>query len=485
MTSSNRARAILDDGVIAAAALIAQCDLCGACAVLRDDAHVVGRVQFFFNALQLRGESGRARLFGAQERFEVGELALDGEDARRRALGFSADQNRTANDVAVERDECGVRPLLRAIDRLPQIADDVGLGNRAADSIGNGAFADARNHRVPVCRGHSCPRLVRNDERPASSALLPQPLDRFMRDARVLDDRRFRNIAQQVIERRFKSLRGAHGFGGRRRIRNQFEDCAAHVLILRFQRCEQGADGVDLVRGLRHAIARAGQRLAHGIALRLQLIAPRYSMACGVLRRDECRFSRVDRGVPLTHRRARAVATLGRLARRGCQFAEVELAFLDRHFDLMHLIARLGKARDRTHQRLAAIRKRLLVSTHFVRFFLTLALELLPDLAEPIAFRARICERLCFFVEQSLLLGSFVADVARLPTRDFDPRAQIGRRSVGLLQERSETLDFAGDGRDFFASGRRPPGAIREKRAIFGERSVVGRELRGEIALAR
>ena len=134
--------------MIASATLIAQRDFRRARAILGDDSHIVSRVKLLFHILQFRGEAGRARLLGAEERFEIGELALDGENARRRAFSFSADQNRTANDVAVERDECRLRPLLRAIDRLLKIADDVRLWNRAANSIGDIAFTDDGVKRI-------------------------------------------------------------------------------------------------------------------------------------------------------------------------------------------------------------------------------------------------------------------------------------------------------------------------------------------------
>jgi hypothetical protein len=163
----------LDHRVIASAALIAQRDFRSPRAILRDDASVVGGVQFLLHGLQLRRESGRAHFFGAEERFEIGELTLDGEDARRRAFGFSSDQNGAANDVAVERDECGVRLFFGAIDRLLKIADDVRLRNRAANRVRYGAFANDRVNRIPMWRRHSCRRAVRDDKRPAPRA--PRP----------------------------------------------------------------------------------------------------------------------------------------------------------------------------------------------------------------------------------------------------------------------------------------------------------------------
>ena len=105
-------------GALALALPLAQLLLGRARALLGDDPRVVRGAQLFFERLQLRGDAAGARFFAAEERFEIGDLALEREDARRRAFGLAADDERSADDVAFERDERRVRALLRAIERL-------------------------------------------------------------------------------------------------------------------------------------------------------------------------------------------------------------------------------------------------------------------------------------------------------------------------------------------------------------------------------
>ena len=85
------------------------------------------------------------------------------------------------------------------------------------------------------------------------------------------------------------------------------------------------------------------------------------------------------------------------------KLAEVELAFLDGHFDLMDLVPRLGAAGDGAHQRFARIGQCLLVRAHLIRFFLSLLLQLIGDLAQPVALRARRLQRAGLLIEKSLL----------------------------------------------------------------------------------
>src|SRR5205085_5460883 len=110
--------------MLALAATFAQLLFGASRAFFRDDARVIGAAQLIFERLQLDGDAADARLNAAEVRLEIGELAFEGEDARRCAFGAPADDQRTAHDVAVERDERCARPLLRALDRFAKIADD-------------------------------------------------------------------------------------------------------------------------------------------------------------------------------------------------------------------------------------------------------------------------------------------------------------------------------------------------------------------------
>src|SRR5436305_9530881 len=115
---------------LAIAAAFAQLLLRSACPLLGEDARIVRGAKILFDRLQLRGDTAGARLLGAEERFEIGELAFEREDAGSCILRLAADDQRTANDVAFERDERRTRALLRSIQRLAERADDVRLGQR-------------------------------------------------------------------------------------------------------------------------------------------------------------------------------------------------------------------------------------------------------------------------------------------------------------------------------------------------------------------
>src|SRR5204863_274309 len=95
----------LRDGALALALPLAQVAFRAARPLLRDDAGIVRRAQLVFERVQLRRDEAGVRLDGAEVRFEIGELALDREDARRRPFGAPADHERSANDVAIESDE--------------------------------------------------------------------------------------------------------------------------------------------------------------------------------------------------------------------------------------------------------------------------------------------------------------------------------------------------------------------------------------------
>src|SRR5205807_6791326 len=103
----------------------------------------------------------------------------------------------------------------------------------------------------------------------------------------------------------------------------------------------------------------------------------------------------------------RIVAILRSLARLIAQLAEVELALLDRDFDLVDLDARLGELGDGAHQRLARVGERLLMRAHFVAALGALVLELLRDPAQAVALVARAVERARLLVEERLLFGCF------------------------------------------------------------------------------
>src|SRR5205085_1848266 len=105
----------LGDGALTLALSLAQIALRSAGALLRDDPRIVGGAQLVLERVQLGGDAARVRLDAAEVRLEVGELTLDREDAGRGPFGAAADHQRTANHVAVERDERRARALFRAL----------------------------------------------------------------------------------------------------------------------------------------------------------------------------------------------------------------------------------------------------------------------------------------------------------------------------------------------------------------------------------
>ena len=64
-------------GALAVAAPFAHLLLRRACALLGEDSRVIRGAQILFDRLQLRRDAAGARLLGAEERFEIGELALE------------------------------------------------------------------------------------------------------------------------------------------------------------------------------------------------------------------------------------------------------------------------------------------------------------------------------------------------------------------------------------------------------------------------
>ena len=173
---------------------------------------------------------------------------------------------------------------------------------------------------------------------------------------------------------------------------------------------------------MRDAIARASQRLAHGIA-------------GDVLRCNKRCFGGPNCGVPLAHRCARAVSTGRRLARRIGEFSEVELTFLDGHLDLMDLIARFRTLGDRAHQCLAGVGQGLFVPANFIRFLEALTLELIGDIAKTAPLRTRAFQRRRFCIELGLLFGGFGLDSCGLRACGFHAVAEIGEIRLRLLQK--------------------------------------------------
>src|SRR5204862_8334783 len=128
---------------------------------------------------------------------------------------------------------------------------------------------------------------------------------------------------------------------------------------------------------------------------------------------------------------------------------------------------RLGDARDGAHQRLARIGERLLLLPHRVRFFLSIALELIRDVAKTIALRARAFELLRLFIESGLLLSAFLCQRVDLSARALDALHEIAEVRFGLLQERAKALDFTRQSGDLLAHFRRAMRAIGVNRARF------------------
>ena len=257
-----------------------------------------------------------------------------------------------------------------------------------------------------------------NDERAASSAAFAKTANCLHRSFTIFDDDRFRDFAQQRVERRFESGRGAHRLHRGHRVRNQFENRATHFFVLRFERCEQRAQRIDLVRRLRNRIARAGERFAQRVALCVQFIAQRNRIARVILRVDERLFRFEHARIPIVHRRQRGRAIFGGAALLIVELREIELALLDRDFDQMRLIARLGNLRDRAHERLARFGERLLVLAHFVGAFLSIALELIGDLAQTIALRTCRFE-LLRFLRKFCRRGAFLVTGAMLQWQEW------------------------------------------------------------------
>src|SRR5438105_9693770 len=120
----------------------------------------------------------------------------------------------------------------------------------------------------------------------------------------------------------------------------------------------------------------------------------------------------------------------------------------------MHLIPRLGNLRDGAHQRLTRVGQGAFVAADFVRFFLTIALELVGNFAKAIALGASVLEVRRFLIESHLLLCSLVSNIGGLSASDFYASSQISEARFRLLQERSQALDVACERCDLFANRR-------------------------------
>ena len=99
---------------------------------------------------------------------QVGDPALDGEDAGRGARGLAADDERAADDVAVEGHERRVRAFLRAVERLGHRADDRPRGWPDARRVESGGapsiFLHGWARKPPQSRSspHFSPRRQKN-----------------------------------------------------------------------------------------------------------------------------------------------------------------------------------------------------------------------------------------------------------------------------------------------------------------------------------
>ncbi len=169
-----------------------------ACPLLGEDARVVGGMELFFHLLQLAGQAAGPRLLAAQQCLEVRQLAFDGEDSRRASLRLPADDERSAHDVAVQRDESGMRACLGTVDCFAKRADDVRLGDGQPHGLGHRARAHDRECGVAatgVIRAVRRSLLeVERDECTTSCATLAQPLDCGCRRSRIIDDYGLRDI---------------------------------------------------------------------------------------------------------------------------------------------------------------------------------------------------------------------------------------------------------------------------------------------------
>jgi len=125
----------LHRGTLALAATLAQLLLRRARPFLGEHAGVVGDVQLFLDEVQLLGDAAGARLFVAEERFEIAELPLEREDTGDRPLRLPADEQRPRGRCRRRADERRARPLLGAVDRFADGADDVGSGMAARTAL--------------------------------------------------------------------------------------------------------------------------------------------------------------------------------------------------------------------------------------------------------------------------------------------------------------------------------------------------------------
>ncbi len=352
-----------------------------------------------------------------------------------------------------------------------------------ADGVGHRAFAENRVRGVAAARAFA-PRLeVEGDERTAARAALAQTADGLVRGGAGVDDDGFGDLAQQRVERRFEALRRAHAFRGGDGIRDQLHHRAADVLVLSFQGHEQRAQRVDLVRRLRDRVARGAEGLAHGLAIRGELVAVDDRLAQRLLRDDEVLFGVADGLLPLVHLRQRAVAALGGLACALGELGQVELALLDRDLDLVHLVPCLGDLGDGAHERLARFGEGFLVLADGVAFFLAVALDLIGGLAEAVALRAGGLELLGLLIERGLLLGCFRFERGDLRAAGLDALEEVAKVGLGLLEKGAQALDFTGESGDLLADFRRAMGAVGVDGARLRELRFVGAELRGELAL--
>ena len=238
-----------------------------------------------------------------------------------------------------------------------QVIDDVCLGHGPPHGVGDRALANDRRRRVTAPAAFAALLIIENDECSASCATLSQARDGVEGGLPIIDNHGLRYFTEQSIEGRFVSFRRAYRFRRGSGAGNHFQNRASDVFVLRFERGEECAQRIDFVGGLRDAIARAGQRFAHRITPLCQVVTMCYGIVGAMLRVDERLLSRSQRRFLLAERHLREVAAVRGAPRRFLQLAEIELAFLDRHFDLMHLVPRFGNLGDGLHQFLACIRE--------------------------------------------------------------------------------------------------------------------------------
>src|SRR5438477_12765811 len=115
---------------------------------------------------------------------------------------------------------------------------------------------------------------------------------------------------------------------------------------------------------------------------------------------------------------------------------------------------------------------------HFVRSLLTLAFELIGNLAQTIALATRLVELLRLLIEQRLLLRRFFFERSDLRARVVDALHDVSKIRLRLIEERAKPLDVRGQSGDFLADIRRARCArrvmrprLRQLRFMSGKRA--------------